>query len=204
MDEDHPLNPMSPYASAKCGADRLVYSYWRTYDLPAVIVRPFNNYGPCQHLEKVVPRFVTSVLLGEPLTIHGDGTAARDFVYVEDVCHAIDLVMHAPREKVLGEAFNVASGRHRSINEIAEDIVRVMDAPDSNLQTVGNRPGQVFRHTGNSAKIRERLGWKPQMTWEDGLQATIDWFSANRDWWGDQIWMRHIEIRTASGNIELH
>src|SRR6476660_7394055 len=88
MDEQHPLNPMSPYASAKCGADRLVYSYWATYSVPAVIVRPFNNFGPMQHLEKVVPRFITSVLLDEKLTVHGNGEAARDFVHVDDTCRA--------------------------------------------------------------------------------------------------------------------
>src|SRR5262249_2748795 len=89
MDEDHPLNPMSPYAAAKCGADRLVYSYWKTYQIPAVIVRPFNNFGPYQHLEKVVPRFITSCILGEPLTVHGDGSARRDFLFVQDHCKAL-------------------------------------------------------------------------------------------------------------------
>src|SRR6266581_6054023 len=122
MDEQHPLNPRSPYAAAKCGADRLVYSYWATYGLPAVIVRPFNNYGPRQHLEKVVPRFITSVLLQEPLTVHGVGEAARDFLYVEDTCRAIDLLMNAPGSLVHGEVFNVASGAHRTISSIAYDI----------------------------------------------------------------------------------
>src|SRR3989339_293442 len=109
MTEDHPLKPLSPYASAKCGADRLVWSYCATYDIPAVIIRPFNNYGPRQHLEKVVPRFITSVLLDEPLTVHGDGSAARDFVYVEDNCNAIDMVIHADLSLVKGKVFNVGS-----------------------------------------------------------------------------------------------
>ena len=94
MDEDHPLLPMSPYASAKAGADRLVYSYWATYQLPAIIVRPFNQYGPHQHLEKVIPRFITSCLLDEPLRVHGDGSAARDFTHVEDTCRALDCIIH--------------------------------------------------------------------------------------------------------------
>src|SRR6266567_2779528 len=97
MDEEHPLNPQSPYASAKCGADRLVYSYWATYQIPAVIVRPFNNYGPYQHLEKVVPRFITSCILGEPMRVHGDGSAARDFIHVEDHCEALDRLLHVFR-----------------------------------------------------------------------------------------------------------
>ena len=114
MDEDHPLNPMSPYAAAKCGADRLVYSYWTTYRIPTVIIRPFNNFGPYQHLEKVVPRFITSCILGEPMTVHGDGSARRDFLFVEDHCEALDKVIHMEREKVIGEIFNLGIGpRHQ-------------------------------------------------------------------------------------------
>src|SRR5256714_7452724 len=126
MNEEHPLNPMSPYASAKCGADRLGFSYWATYGVPAVIVRPFNNFGPMQHLEKVVPRFITSALLGEKLTVHGKGETARDFLHVDDTCHAIDLILQAPNELVHGQTFNVASGQHRAIIDIARDVVGLM------------------------------------------------------------------------------
>ena len=99
MDEEAPLMPMSPYASAKAGADRLVYSYFATYNLPAIIVRPFNQFGPRQHLEKVIPRFITSCLLDEPLRVHGDGSAARDFTYVEDTCRALDCLVHCDRAR---------------------------------------------------------------------------------------------------------
>src|SRR2546422_3146660 len=109
MDEHHPLSPTSPYASAKCGADRLVYSYWATYHIPAVIVRPFNNYGPYQHLEKAVPRFITSVLLGEPLTVHGDGAAARDWIFVEEHCEALDRLLHTNIENIRGEVINIGT-----------------------------------------------------------------------------------------------
>ncbi len=124
MDEDHPLNPMSPYASAKCGADRLVYSYWATYDIPATIVRPFNNYGPYQHLEKAVPRFITSVLLGESLTVHGDGAAARDWLFVEDHCEALDRLLHTDIENIKGQVINIGTERHRSVLEVAEAVLR--------------------------------------------------------------------------------
>lgn len=107
MDEDHPINPTTPYAAAKAGADRLVSSYVESYDIPAVIVRPFNNYGSRQHLEKVIPRFITSAILGEPLTIHGDGSAARDWLFVEDTADALDRVMHAPLSDVKGEVLNL-------------------------------------------------------------------------------------------------
>lgn len=204
MTEEHPLNPMNPYASAKCGADRLVYAYVSTYNIPAVIVRPFNAFGPRQHLEKVVPRFVTAALLGEDLTVHGDGTAGRDFIFAEDLCRALDAVLHAPLEKVAGEVFNVASGQQRTIASIARDVAALMDYPDSRIVFVGDRPGQVFRNVGDASKIHRVLGWKPDVTWEMGLRLTVEWYRANRDWWNKQLWMRRIAIRTSSGKIELH
>lgn len=204
MDENHPLNPMSPYASAKCGADRLVYSYRATYGLPAVIVRPFNNYGPRQHLEKVVPRFITSMLLNEKLTVHGGGAAARDFVYVDDTCRAIDAIMHADSALVDGEVFNVGSGQDRSVLSIAQDVVRAFESDESMIENTDERPGQVLRHTSDFSKITRVLGWEPQVRWEEGLQRTIEWFKGDRPWWEAQLWMRHIPIITASGRKEFH
>ncbi|MDY6971688.1 MAG: GDP-mannose 4,6-dehydratase [Thermodesulfobacteriota bacterium] len=204
MSEDHPLNPMSPYAAAKAGADRLVYSYWATYDMPVSIIRPFNNYGPRQHLEKVVPRFITSVILDEKLRVHGDGLSARDFVYVEDNCEAIDLVLHAPARTVVGEVFNVGSGQARTIQSISEDIVNLMSPNDRCVVHVGDRPGQVMRHTADWSKIREAVGWRPKTDWEEGLRRTIDWYRNNPKWWEKQLWMREIPIISASGDRELH
>lgn len=204
MNEEHPLMPMSPYAAAKTGADRLVYSYWATYGLPVTIIRPFNNYGPSQHLEKAIPRFITSCLLNEPIRVHGDGSAARDFVFVEDVCQAIDTIVHSPLEEVRGEVFNVSTSVHRSILSIAQDIVRMMGKDESVITFSGDRPGQVFRHTGDSMKIESRLGWKPDTTWEAGLEKTIAWYEDNRPWWEKQLWMRSVPIITKSGKRELH
>jgi dTDP-glucose 4,6-dehydratase len=203
MDEKHPLMPMSPYAAAKCGADRLVYSYWTTYELPITIIRPFNMYGPSQHLEKAIPRFITSCILGEPLRIHGRGSASRDYVHVHDTCAAIDIVMHADREAVAGEVFNVAFGLDRSILSIAQDVIRLMGS-DSAITFVGDRPGQVFRHTGDRKKIWEVLGWCPMIDWEDGLRETILWYRENRKWWEKQLWSRAIPIITKTGERELH
>jgi dTDP-glucose 4,6-dehydratase len=204
IDEDHPLMPMSPYASAKAGADRLVYSYWATYELPVIIVRPFNNYGPYQHLEKAIPRFVTSCLLNEPIRVHGDGSAARDYIFVEDVCAAIDMLLHAEIKRVSGEVFNVASGSHRSMLSIAQDVVKMMGKDESIITFVGDRPGQVFRHTGDVSKINTILEWKPQVGWEEGLAKTITWYKENRKWWEKQLWMRAVPIITKSGKKELH
>src|ERR687885_587194 len=123
MDEEHPLNPRSPYAATKAGADRLAYAYFVTYGLPIVIVRPFNNYGPRQHPEKVIPRFITQALRDEPLTIHGDGHASRDWLYVDDDAEAIEAVIAAPLEAVAGEVLNVATGVDISVNDVAEAVL---------------------------------------------------------------------------------
>lgn len=228
MDEDHPLNPMSPYAAAKCGADRLVYSYWQTYKIPTVIIRPFNNYGPFQHLEKLVPRFMTSCILGEPMTVHGDGSAARDWLFVGDHCRALDAVMHADLDTIVGEVLNIGTGLHYSVLEIAEMVNAIAEtkreenlavvggrrrddlarrtstASKTKIEFVGDRPGQVFRHTCDASKIETLLGWKPKVTLEEGLKETLDWYQNNQDWWQPQMWMRKIPILSASGKKELH
>lgn len=203
MDEEHPLKPMSPYASAKAGADRLVFSYWATYRIPAVIIRPFNNYGPYQHLEKVVPRFITACLLGEPLTVHGDGQAQRDWIFVEDHCRALDAALHAPLERLAGEVINLGSGRSLSVLEIAERIKAEMNS-DSPIQLVGDRPGQVFRHTSSTAKARDLLGWQVEVSFEEGLRRTIDWYRTHQRWWDRTLWLRKVPIRTAGGKVEYH
>lgn len=203
MDEQHPLDPRSPYAAAKCGADRLVYSYWATYNIPAVIVRPFNNFGPRQHLEKLIPRFITSCLLGEPLTVHGDGAAARDFIFVEDHCEALVGLIQAPRDKVIGEVFNIGTGVHRSINEIAKSVCAAMGV-DPGEERIGDRPGQVFRHTCDGAKLERVIGFKPKTSFEEGMARTVAWYRKNENWWRSQMWMRHIPIVLPSGKKELH
>src|SRR5437870_6416142 len=131
MDEEHPLNPRSPYAATKAGGDRLAYSYFVTYGLPIVIVRPFNNYGPYQHPEKVIPRFVTQALLDEPLTIHGDGHASRDWLYVDDDAEAIERVIVADADSVAGEVINLATGIDLTVVEIADLVLDGLDKPHS-------------------------------------------------------------------------
>ena len=204
MNEQHALLPMSPYASAKAGADRLVYSYWATYQIPAVIVRPFNQYGPHQHLEKVIPRFITSCLLDEPIRVHGDGSAARDFTYVDDTCRALDCLAHCDLATVVGEVINLGYGESVSLAELAPMIARKMHKPESLITYVGDRPGQVFRHTADRSKAERLLGWRPEVTFEEGLDRTIAWYVANRAWWEKQLWMREIPIITKSGRRELH
>lgn len=204
IDEEHPLMPMSPYASAKTGADRLVYSYVATYDIPAVIIRPFNNFGPYQHLEKVVPRFITSCLLDEDITVHGDGKAKRDWLFVKDHCEALDRALHCNINKIKGEVINIGTGRSIDIGTIAEIVVDRMGKPHSLIKHIGDRPGQVFRHTSSTAKAKELLGWQAETSFEDGLNQTINWYIENRCWWEKQFWMRTIPIITKSGKREFH
>ena len=160
MDEEHPLNPRSPYAATKAGADRLAYSYFVTYGLPIVILRPFNNYGPRQHWEKVVPRFVTSALSDEPLTVHGDGHASRDWLYVEDDAEAIVAAIEADLDAVAGEVINVATGVDVTVTQIADLVLELLGKPPSLKLNVEERPGQVDRHIGSTEKAAELLGWR--------------------------------------------
>jgi len=187
MDEEHPLNPRSPYAATKAGADRLAYSYFVTYELPIVIVRPFNNYGPYQHPEKVVPLFVTQALMDEPVTIHGDGHASRDWVYVEDVAEAIEAVIDADLDAVAGEVINIATGRDLSVAEIADLVLDALDKPASLKVNTPERPGQVDRHIGSTEKAERLLGWRARTSFEDGLERTIGWYDENRMWWESPV-----------------
>ncbi len=183
MDEEHPLNPRSPYAATKAGADRLAYAYFITYDLPIVIVRPFNNYGPYQHPEKVLPRFIVQALLDEPLTIHGDGHATRDWLYVEDDAEAIEAVIEADVGLVAGEVFNVATGLDISVSEIASYVLDALDKPPSLKVHTEERPGQVHRHIGSTEKAARLLDWTARTSFEQGLERTIAWYAENRTWW---------------------
>jgi len=200
MDEQHPLNPSTPYAAAKTGADRLVYSYIMAYDLPGIIVRPFNNYGPRQHLEKVIPRFITSCILDEPLTIHGDGSAARDWIYVEDTARAIESIMQAPLENVRGEVFNIGSGRAISVIDIAKMISAVFGMREK-FEYIHERFGQVQKHISSTEKADELLGFRPNMNFEDGLKKTIQWYQDNRPLWEKQIPLRRVPVKTKDGKL---
>jgi dTDP-glucose 4,6-dehydratase len=183
MDEEHPLNPRSPYAGTKAGADRLAYSYFVTYELPIVIVRPFNNYGPRQHREKVIPRFITQALLDRPLTVHGDGHASRDWLYVDDDAEAIEAVIEAPLDAIAGEVINVATGIDISVDEIADKVLDAVGKDGALKQHVEERPGQVDRHIGSTEKAARLLGWRARTGFDEGLARTVAWYRDNEAWW---------------------
>jgi len=204
MTEEHPLNPTTPYASAKVGADRLVYSYVVTYDIPAIIMRPFNAYGPNQHLEKVIPRFITSALLDEPLTIHGSGVNTRDWNYVQDLCLALDKTMHISLDKVKGQIINIGTGRDISIEGIAQIILDKLSKPKSLITYTEDRPGQVIRHVSSTSKALQILSWKAETDFDEGVSKTIKWYQQNRGWWTRLLWMKHVPIRGGKGEIEYY
>ena len=182
MDEEHPLNPRSPYAATKAGADRLAYSYFVTYGLPIVIVRPFNNFGPRQHPEKVIPRFITQALADEPLTVHGDGHASRDWLYVDDDAEAVEAIIAAD-DSVVGEVINVATGIDITVSDIADNVLDLLGKPKSLKVHVDERPGQVHRHIGSTEKAEKLLGWRARTSFEVGLERTISWYRDNEAWW---------------------
>lgn len=198
MTEDHPLNPRSPYASAKCGADRLVYSYFVTFGVPAIILRPFNNYGPYQHVEKAIPCFITQALQDLPLPLHGDGTSSRDWLYVEDCSEAIRRALTAELRPIQGEVINLATGVDTSILGVAQDITRILEKPASLVRPVADRPGQVVRHIGSTRKAQALLGWQASTSFPEGLRSTVQWYVEHEAWWRANThlegaaWMRHV------------
>ncbi len=204
MDEEHPLNPTTPYASAKVGGDRLVFSYWVTYGIPAIIVRPFNQYGSNQHLEKVIPRFITSALLNENVTIHGSGAYTRDWTYVEDLCQALDKIIHIDLDEVKGEVINIGTGIEISIKEVASIILDAMGKSQSLVTYISDRPGQVLRHVASTDKALHLLSWKAENTFVEGIVKTIKWYIENPNWWKNLLWMRNVPTKSKDGKVEYH
>lgn len=183
MDEEHPLNPQSPYAACKAAADRLAYSYFVTFDLPIVILRPFNNYGPNQYLEKLIPAFITKAIADEPLPVYGSGRNTRDWLYVEDCCEAMDLALHGNINKVKGQVINLGTGWETNVLTIADRILENLGKPKSLIKHIVDRPGHVERHVACNTKAYKLLSWKSKTDINWGLQKTILWYKENVNWW---------------------
>jgi len=177
--EESPLRPNSPYAASKAGADLLVRSYVRTYGMDALIVRSSNNYGPYQYPEKVIPLFVTNLIEGRKVPLYGDGSNVRDWLYVEDNCRAIDLVLRRGRS---GEVYNVGAGQEKTNLELTRSILEIMGFGEDRIQHVADRPGHDLRYSVDSSKVRA-LGWEPRLDFRTGLERTIEWYRRNQDWW---------------------
>jgi dTDP-glucose 4,6-dehydratase len=177
--EDDPLCPSSPYAASKVGADRLAYSYWVTYGLPIIILRPSNNFGPYQYPEKFIPLFVTNALEGKNLPLYGKGTNVRDWLYVEDNCRAMELVMRLGK---IGEAYNVGANNEVQNITVAERIVDLLEKHKSLIKFVPDRLGHDKRYAIDCQKIHA-LGWKPEKEFDKALASTVHWYQENTDWW---------------------
>jgi dTDP-glucose 4,6-dehydratase len=177
--EDSPYRPRTPYNASKAGADHAVRAYFETFGLPVTITNCSNNYGPRQFPEKVIPLFLTHALDDRELPLYASTQNRREWLHVVDHCRAIDRVLAAGRA---GETYNVGSGVERSVEEIADRVLELTGKPDSLKTIVPDRPGHDRRYLLDSTKLRE-LGWQPAIAFEDGLQATVEWYAANRAWW---------------------
>ena len=178
--EDSPYRPRTPYNASKAAADFLVRVYHGTYGLPVTITNCANNYGPWQHPEKVIPLFTTNALDDRPLPLYRHSQNRREWLHVDDHCRAIELVLAKGR---IGETYNVGSGDERSIEELADTILKTLGKPGSLKTYVQDRPSHDRRYLLDHAKITRELGWKPTITFVDGIRDTIDWYRANRPWW---------------------
>lgn len=178
--ENTPLHTSSPYSSSKASADLLVLSYYRTFGLPVTISRCSNNYGPYHFPEKLIPLMVINALANKPLPVYGEGLNVRDWLYVEDHCRAIDLIIHNGR---VGEVYNVGGHNEMSNIDIVKIICKTLGKPESLITYVSDRKGHDLRYAIDPEKIHSELGWLPETKFADGIQKTIKWYLENENWW---------------------
>ncbi|MBR2525988.1 dTDP-glucose 4,6-dehydratase [bacterium] len=177
--ETSPIQPNSPYSASKASADLLVRAYFETYGLPVLITRCSNNYGPYQYPEKLIPFFISKLLKGEKVPVYGDGLNVRDWLYVYDHCEAIDTVLHNGK---VGEVYNIGGHNEKTNLEITKLILNAMGKDESSIEHVKDRLGHDRRYAISNDKITSELGWKPSVTFEEGIKMTIDWYLKNQDW----------------------
>ena len=178
--EETPIHTSSPYSSSKAAADLLVMAYHRTYGLPVTISRCSNNYGPYHFPEKLIPLMIINCLNNKPLPVYGQGLNVRDWLYVEDHCRAIDLIIHKGR---VGEVYNVGGHNEMANIDIVKMICKALGKPESLITYVTDRKGHDLRYAIGPTKIHSELGWLPETRFEDGLKRTIQWYLDNREWW---------------------
>ena len=178
--ETSPLSPSSPYAASKASADMLVHSYRITFNLPVIIARSSNNFGPYQYPEKIIPLFITNALEDKPLPLYGDGMNVRDWLYVIDNCEGIDLILHRGRE---GEIYNIGGGNELRNIDLTRMVLKILGKPESLIQPVKDRPGHDRRYSLDCSKIGRELGWTPGFNFERALEETVKWYVDNQWWW---------------------
>ena len=178
--EETPVTASSPYSASKASADLLAMAYHRTYGLPVTISRCSNNYGPYQFPEKLIPLMISRALNDETLPVYGTGENVRDWLYVEDHCRAIDMILENGRT---GEVYNIGGHNERSNLDVVKTILKYLGKPESLITFVGDRKGHDLRYAIEPAKIHRELGWLPSVGFDDGIKMTIDWYLENRQWW---------------------
>ena len=177
--ESDPLAPSSPYSASKAGSDLLALSYFTTYHLPVIVTRCTNNFGPYQHPEKLIPRFITNLIEGKKVPVYGTGKNVRDWIHVTDHCRALDLLLERGGA---GEIYNIGGGNERTNLQITDLILGLLGKDTSMVEYVADRPGHDFRYSLDTSKIRE-LGWQPGQSFEKALRETVDWYLRNEWWW---------------------
>ena len=182
--ENTPIHTSSPYSSSKAGADLLVLAYHRTYGLPVTISRCSNSYGPYHFPEKLIPLMIINALHDKPLPVYGEGKNVRDWLYVEDHCKAIDLIIHKGK---VGEVYNVGGHNEKTNIEIVKIICKELGKPESLITHVEDRKGHDMRYAIDPTKIHNELGWLPETKFEDGIKKTIQWYLDNKEWWENII-----------------
>ena len=182
--EDTPIHTSSPYSSSKAGADLLVLAYHRTFGLPVTISRCSNNYGPYHFPEKLIPLMIANALADKPLPVYGEGLNVRDWLYVEDHCKAIDMIVRKGR---VGEVYNVGGHNEKRNIDIVKIILQELGKPESLITYVADRKGHDMRYAIDPTKIHSELGWLPETKFEDGIKKTIKWYLENKEWWQEII-----------------
>lgn len=182
--EETPIHTSSPYSASKASADLLVQAYHRTYGLPCTISRCSNNYGPYHFPEKLIPLMISNALNDKELPVYGKGENVRDWLYVEDHCIAIDLII---RKGTVGEIYNIGGHNERTNLEVVKTILSELNKPETLIQYVTDRPGHDRRYAIDPTKIHNELGWLPATTFDDGIKKTIQWYLTNRSWWENII-----------------
>jgi dTDP-glucose 4,6-dehydratase len=177
--ETDELRPRNPYSASKAGADRLAYSYWATYQVPVIVTRASNNYGPNQFPEKIIPLFITNLIDDIPVPLYGDGQNVRDWLHVDDHCRAVDLLID---QGAPGEVYNIGGGNHVKNVDLTHRILALVGKPDSLIKPVADRPGHDRRYSLDTAKLQS-LGWRPRESFEEGLAKTVTWYRDNERWW---------------------
>jgi len=178
--EDDPLKPNSPYSASKAGAEMIVRSFYRTYGTPVVVTRTSNNFGPYQYPEKLIPLFVTNLIDNKKVPLYGDGMNVRDWIYVDDNCSALDLVLHRGK---IGEVYNIGAGNEKPNIWITKKIIEILGKSEDMIEPVTDRLGHDRRYSVDCSKIKKELGWDAQTNFKLALEKTVNWYLNNEDWW---------------------